>query len=108
LLILLVQLDILKKKRHGKVTEGILFLHNAQAYRTLATQKKLACLPGLPLSRSPTLFYGSGPVGLPPVFWTEKKILEVRHFSSNTEVIGATDTGWTDNLLKFFLVACES
>jgi len=43
---LLVQLkDILKEKRHGKVTKGVLFLHdNALAHRALATQKKLACL----------------------------------------------------------------
>jgi len=31
-------------------------------------------LPGLPLSLSPTIFFGSGPVGLPPVSWTEKTI----------------------------------
>ena len=31
-------------------------------------------LPGLPMSWSPTLFSGSGPVGLPPVPWTEKTI----------------------------------
>jgi len=31
-------------------------------------------LPGLPISWSPTPFYGSGPVGLPPVPWTEKTI----------------------------------
>jgi len=43
---LLVQLkEILKKKRRGKVTKGILFLHdNVPAHRTLATQKKLAYL----------------------------------------------------------------
>jgi len=43
---LLVQLkDILKEKRRGKVTKGVLFLHdNAPAHRTLATQKKLAYL----------------------------------------------------------------
>ena len=29
-------------------------------------------LPGLPVSWSPTLFSGSGHVGLPPVPWTEK------------------------------------
>ena len=29
-------------------------------------------LPGLPVSWSTTLFSGSGPVGLPPVLWTEK------------------------------------
>ena len=31
-------------------------------------------LPGLPVSRLPTLISVSGPVGLPPVPWTEKKI----------------------------------
>jgi len=31
-------------------------------------------LLGLPMSRSPTLFSGSGPIGLPPVPWTEKTI----------------------------------
>ncbi len=45
---LLVQLkDILKEKRQrrGKVTKGVLFLHdNAPAHRALATQKKLAYL----------------------------------------------------------------
>jgi hypothetical protein len=29
--------------------------------------------PGLPMSWSPTQFSGSGPFGLPPVPWTEKK-----------------------------------
>jgi len=43
---LLVQLkDILKEIRHGKVTQGVLFLHNnAPAHRALATQKKHAYL----------------------------------------------------------------
>ena len=43
---LLVQLkDILKEKRRGKVTKGVLFFHdNAPAHRALATQKKLAYL----------------------------------------------------------------
>jgi len=31
-------------------------------------------LPGLPISRSSTLFFGSGPIRLPPVPWTEKTI----------------------------------
>ena len=46
---LLVQVkDILKEKRRGKVTKGVLFLHdNAPAHRALATLKKLAylCFP---------------------------------------------------------------
>jgi len=43
---LLVQLkDILKEKRRGKVTKGVLFLHeNAPAHLALATQKNLAYL----------------------------------------------------------------
>jgi len=43
---LLVQMkDILKEKRHRKVTKGFLFLHNnASAHQALATQKKLAYL----------------------------------------------------------------
>jgi len=43
---LLAQLkDILKEKRSGKVTKGVLFLHdNAPAHRALATQKKLTYL----------------------------------------------------------------
>jgi len=37
--------DILKEKRHGKFTKGVLFLHdNAPSHRALATQKKLAYL----------------------------------------------------------------
>jgi len=43
---LLVQLkDILKEKRHGKVTKGVLFFHDsALTHQALATQKKLAYL----------------------------------------------------------------
>jgi len=37
--------DILKKKCRGKVTKGVLFLHdNAPPHRAVATQKKLAYL----------------------------------------------------------------
>ena len=67
---LLVQLkDILKEKRRGKVTKGVLFLHDkAPGHRALATQKKLAYL-GFTVSLSPTLFSGSGLGGLPLVPW---------------------------------------
>jgi hypothetical protein len=43
---MLMQLkDILKEKRRGKVTKGVLFLHdNAPAHRALVTQKELAYL----------------------------------------------------------------
>ena len=61
--------DTLKKKCRGKVTKGVLFLHDkAPGHRALATQKKLAYL-GFTVSLSPTLFSGSGLGGLPLVPW---------------------------------------
>ena len=71
---LLVQIkDILKEKRRGKVIKRVSFLHdNAPAHRALATQQKLACLGFQCLDHPSTPFSGSGPVGLPPVPWTEK------------------------------------
>jgi len=46
--------DILKEKRHGNVTKGVLFLHdNALAHRALATQKKLAYLGSLCVDHPP-------------------------------------------------------
>ena len=51
-------------------------------------------LPGLPVSWSPTLFSGSGPLGLPPILWTEKQLKD-RHFSSDAVVIAAAET-WLD------------
>ena len=54
---LLVQLkDILKEKRRGKFTKGVLFLHdNAPAHRALATQKKLAYRASIVLITRPIL-----------------------------------------------------
>jgi len=59
---LLVQLkDILKEKHCGKVTKGVLFLHdNALADRALATQKKLAYL-GFQCLDHPTYFLDLAP-----------------------------------------------
>jgi len=53
------------------------------------------------MSRSPTLFSGSGPVGLPPVPWTEKQ-LKGRHFSSDAEVIAAAETWLGGQPSEFF------
>jgi hypothetical protein len=80
---LVVQLkDILKEKRRAR--EG----HQGG----LVLARQCPGSPGTcnPLSWSPTLFSGSGPVGLPPVPWTEKQ-LKGRHFSSDTEVIAAAE-----------------
>jgi len=84
----------LKGKRRGKVTEGVLFLHeNAPAYRALATQKKLAylgfqCLYHPPYSPdlAPSDYH---------LFCVLKKQLKGRHFSTDAEVIAAAET-WLD------------
>ena len=94
----LVQLkDILKEKRRGKVSKGVLFLHdNAPAHRALATQKKLAylgfqCLDHPPYSPdlAPSDYH---------LFHGLKKQLKGRHFSSDAEVIAAAET-WLDGQL---------
>ena len=41
-------------------------------------------LPGIPVSWSSTLFSGSGPVGLPPVPWTEKTIERYKYTYTHT------------------------
>jgi len=92
---LLVQLkDILKEKRHGKVTKGVLFLYDsAPAHRALATQKKLAYLGFQCLDHPP---YSPNLVLLDyHLFPGLKKQLKGRHFSSDAEVIAATET-WLD------------
>ena len=80
---MLVQVKgILKEKRRGLVTKGILFLHdNALAHRTLVTQKKLAylgfqCLDHPPYSPdlAPSDYH---------LFPGLKKQLKGRHFSSD-------------------------
>jgi len=86
---LLVQLKgILKEKCHGKVTKGVLFLHdNAPAHQALATQKKLAyvcceCLDHPPYSPdlAPSDYH---------LFPRLRKQLKGHHFLSNAEVIAA-------------------
>jgi len=98
---LLMQLkDILKEKRRGKVTKGVLFLHdNASAHQALGTQKKLAYLGFHSLDHPPY-----SPDLAPSdyhLFPGLKKHLKGRHFSSDTEVIAATET-WLDRQLSDF------
>ena len=63
---------------------------------------------GLPVSWSPTVFSGSGSVGLSPVPWTEKTIARSQFFfrlgghCCRGDLVGRT-TFWT-----FFWVACKS
>jgi len=92
---LLVQLkDILKEKRSGKFTKGVLFLHdNAPAHSALPTPKKLAylgfqCLdhPSYSPDLAPSAYH---------LFPGLKKQLKGRHFSSDAEVIAASES-WLD------------
>jgi len=101
---LLLQLkDILKEKRHWKVTKGVLFLHdNALAHRALASQKKLAYLGFQFLDHSPySPDLASSDYHLFPGL---KKQLKGRYFSSDAEVIASAET-WLDG--HFFLIFFE-
>ena len=103
---LLVQLkDILKEKRRGKFTKGVLFLDDT-TLRTLATQKKLAylgfqCLDHPPYSPdlAPSDYL---------LFPGLKKQLKGRHFSSDAEIIAAAETWLDGQPSEFFWVACKS
>jgi hypothetical protein len=55
------------------------------------------------LSLSPTLFSGSGPVGLQPVPWIEKKPMKGCHSSSDMEVIAAAET-WLNGLYIYIYI----
>ena len=71
---LLVQLkdNFEGKNRRGKVTKGVLILHdNAPVHRALATQNWPTCASSVLII---PLFSGSDPVALPPVPWTGKTI----------------------------------
>ena len=91
--------DILKEKRRGKVTKGVLFLHdNAPAHRALETQKKLACL-GFQFLVHPPYSPDLAPSDY-HVFPVLKK-WKSHHFSSDAEVIAAAET-WLDGQLSDF------
>jgi len=99
---LLVQFkDNLKEKRRGKVTKGVLFLHdNAPAHRALATQKKLVYLGFQCLDHSP---YSLDQTPLDyHLFRGLKKQLKGRHFFPTRRSLLPRRPGWTDNLLNIF------
>jgi len=100
---LLVQLkDILKEKRRGKVTKGVLFLHdNAPAHRALASQKKQA-YQGFQFLDHPPYSPDLTPSDY-HLFPGLKKKLKGRHFSSDAEVIAAAKTWLDGQTSKFFL-----
>ena len=92
---------ILKEKRRGKFTKGVLFLHdNAPAHRALATQKKLAYLDFQCLDHPP--YYPDLAPSDYHLFPGLKKQLKVRHFSSDAEVIAAAETWLDGQTFDFF------
>jgi len=99
--------DILKEKSRGKVTKEVLFLHdNAPAHRALATQKKLAYL-GFQCLVHPLYSPDLAPSDY-NLFSGLKKQMKGRHFSSDAEVIAASETWYNGQTSEFFLVACTS
>jgi len=92
----------LKEKRRGKITKGVLFLHDSvSAHRALATQKKLAYLGFQCLDHTPY----SSDLALSDyhLFRGLKKQLKGRHFSSDAEVISAAETWLDGQNFEFFL-----
>jgi len=84
---------ILKEKRRGGFTKGVLFWHNAPAHRTLATQTKPAYLCFQRLDHPPyTPDLVPSDYHLSPGL---KKQLQGRHSSSKAVVIAAAET-WLD------------
>ena len=104
---LLVQLkDILKKNAAGRSPKGSCSCTTMPRLTGHCIPEEIG-LPGLPVSWSPTLFSGSGPVGLPPFPWTEKKNWKVAIFRPTRRSLLSRRPVWTDNLLNFFWVTCK-
>jgi len=102
---LLVQYkDSLKEKRRGKVTKGVLFLHdNAPAHRALATQNKLEYL-GFQCLDHPPYSPDLVPSDYHLLLRLKKKQLRSRHFSSDGELIAAAET-WLDRQYSEFVLS---
>ena len=106
---LLVQMkDILKEKTPREFHQvGLVLVRQFPGSPSTCNPEETG-LSELPMSWSPILFSGSGPVGLPAVPWTEKQ-LKGLYFSSDEEVITATET-WLDGQLseKFFFSGLQT
>ena len=97
--------DILKEKRRGKVTKGVLFLHdNAPAHRALVTKKKLAYL-GFQCLDHPPYSQDLAPSDYHLFPGLKEKQLKGRHFSSDVEAIAAAETWLDGQLSEFFFLS---
>jgi len=93
--------DILKEKCCGKFTKVVLFFHDsAMAHQAPATQKKLAYL-GFQCLNHPPSSLDLAPLDY-HLFPGLKKQLKCRHFSSNAEVIAASQTLLDGQTSDFF------
>jgi histone-lysine N-methyltransferase SETMAR len=99
----------LEEKSRGNFTKGVLFLiDNVPVHQALATQKKLAYL-GYQYLDHPPYSPNSAPSDY-HLFPGLKKESRGRHFSSDAEVIAATETwldGKTSDFFFFFLQKSE-
>ena len=91
-----------RKNRRGKVTKGSCSCTIIPCSPGTCNPEETG-LPGLPISWSPTLFSGSGLVGLPPVPWTEKTIERSPFFVRRGGHCCRGENSWF-----FFLVARRS
>jgi hypothetical protein len=99
---LLMQLkDILKEKRLREFHQEVIVLARQCSGSPGTCDPEETSLLGLPMSGSPILFFGSGPVGLTPVPWTEKQ-LKGRQFLSDEDVIAAAKTWLNGQSSDFF------
>ena len=99
---LLVQMkDVLKGKRRPRVGHqgGLVLARQCSGSPGTCNPEEIG-LSGLPVSLSPTLFSGPGPVGLQSDPCTEKTI-EMSAFFVHAEVIAAAET-WLDGQTSEF------
>jgi len=93
---------ILKEKRRGKFTKGVLFLHdNSPTHRTLATQKKLPYL-GFQCLDHPPYSTDLDPYDYHLFPGLKKRIWKVAIFRPPRRSLLPRRPGWTDNFLIFF------
>jgi len=93
--------NILKEKRRGKVTKGVLFFHdNVPAHRALSTRKKLAYL-GFHCLDHPPYSPDLAPLDY-HLFPGLKKNWKVAIFLPTRRSLLPRRPGWTDNLMIFF------
>jgi len=101
---LLAQLkDILKENRRPREGHQRCLVLERQCPGTPGTcNPEETGLSGFPVSWSPILFSGSGPVGLPSVPWTEKNNWNVTIFLPTRRSLMARRPSWMDKFLIFF------